>query len=86
MFLNLTLSPWQEHVVHYVVKLLAYPVPHSGSGSLLVDNMPMLNAVLLGVSSVDTVHILSLQGVVSESPLLFVGCMSLIPLLDSVMN
>lgn len=56
----------QEHVVHYVVKLLASPVPlgHSGSWSLLVDNMSMLSAVLRGASSVDTVHILSLHGVV----------------------
>lgn len=56
-------------MVHYVVKLLASPVPlgHSGSWSLLVDNMSMLSAVLRGASSVDTVHILSLHGVVSES-------------------
>ncbi|KAK7340098.1 hypothetical protein VNO77_20792 [Canavalia gladiata] len=56
----------QEHVVHYVVKLLASPPPlsHSGSWSLLVDNMPMLSAVLRGASAVDTVHIFSLHGVV----------------------
>ncbi|KAK8466389.1 hypothetical protein PHAVU_008G078200 [Phaseolus vulgaris] len=56
----------QEHVIHYVVKLLASPLPpsHAGSRSLLVDNMPMLSAVLRGASSVDTVHILSLHGVV----------------------
>lgn len=58
-------------MVHFVVKLLASAVPlsHSGSWSHLVDNMSMLSAVLLGVSSVDTVHILSLHGVVSESHL-----------------
>ncbi|XP_045798649.1 mediator of RNA polymerase II transcription subunit 33A-like isoform X2 [Trifolium pratense] len=56
----------QEHVVRYVVKLLASPVPHSHSGTwgLLVDNMSMLSAVLRGASCVDTVHILSLHGVV----------------------
>lgn len=56
-------------MVHYVVKLLASPVPQSNSGTwgLLVDNMSMLSAVLRGASSVDTVHILSLHGVVSES-------------------
>ena len=65
------LSTWQEHVIHYVVKLLASPLPpsHAGSRSLLVDNMPMLSAVLRGASSVDTVHILSLHGVVSDSVL-----------------
>jgi len=56
-------------VVHHVVKLLASPVPpsHSGSQSPLVNNMPMLCAVLRGTSSIDTIHILSLYGVVSES-------------------
>ncbi|CAI8612987.1 unnamed protein product [Vicia faba] len=56
----------QEHVVQYVVKLLASPEPHcqSGTWSLLVDNMSMLSAVLRGASCVDTVHILSLHGVV----------------------
>ncbi|KAK7374126.1 hypothetical protein VNO80_07552 [Phaseolus coccineus] len=56
----------QEHVIHYVIKLLASLLPPSlaGSRSLLVDNMPMLSAVLRGASSVDTVHILSLHGVV----------------------
>lgn len=56
----------QEHVVHHVVKLLASPVPpsHSGSQSPLVNNMPMLCAVLRGTSSIDTIHILSLYGVV----------------------
>nr|XP_027188306.1 mediator of RNA polymerase II transcription subunit 33A-like isoform X2 [Cicer arietinum] len=56
----------QEHVVHYVIKLLASPVPHSHSGTWgpLVDNTSMLSAVLRGASCVDTVHILSLHGVV----------------------
>ncbi|XP_028764479.1 mediator of RNA polymerase II transcription subunit 33A isoform X2 [Neltuma alba] len=56
----------QEHVVHYVVKLLLFLVPpsHSGSWSHLVDNMSVLSAILLGVSSVDTVHIISLHGLV----------------------
>ncbi|XP_025695905.1 mediator of RNA polymerase II transcription subunit 33A isoform X1 [Arachis hypogaea] len=59
-------SSWQEHVVHFVVKFLASSVPftHSGSWSHLINNMSMLSAVLHGVSSVDTVHILSLHGVI----------------------
>lgn len=58
-------------MIHHVIKLLASPLPpsHAGSRSLLVDNMPMLCAVLRGASSVDTVHILSLHGVVSDSAL-----------------
>ncbi|XP_038693797.1 mediator of RNA polymerase II transcription subunit 33A-like isoform X2 [Tripterygium wilfordii] len=58
----------QEHVVHYVVKLLSPPVPRkfSGSKSHLIDYMPMLSAILSGASSIDTVHILSLHGVIPE--------------------
>ncbi|KAJ7961023.1 Mediator of RNA polymerase II transcription subunit 33A-like [Quillaja saponaria] len=58
----------QEHVVHYVVKLLSPPVPpnHTGSPSHLVNNIGMLSAILYGASSIDTVHILSLHGVVPE--------------------
>ncbi|KAI6698743.1 hypothetical protein NL676_018862 [Syzygium grande] len=58
----------QEHVVKFVVKLLSPPVPagHNGSHSHFVDYMPMLSALLFGASSVDTVHILSLHGVVPE--------------------
>jgi hypothetical protein len=55
-------------VVHIVVKLLSPPVPpsYTGPGShLVVDYMPMLCPLLLGASSVDTVHILSLHGAVS---------------------
>lgn len=60
-------------MVHYVVKLLLFLLPpsHSGSWSHLVDKMSVLCAILLGVSSVDTVHIISLHGLVSESLLCF---------------
>ncbi|KAF7845181.1 mediator of RNA polymerase II transcription subunit 33A-like isoform X1 [Senna tora] len=56
----------QEHVVHYVVKLLLFLVPpsHSGSWNHMVDNMSVLSAILLGISSIDTVHIISLHGLV----------------------
>ncbi|XP_068669237.1 mediator of RNA polymerase II transcription subunit 33A-like [Aristolochia californica] len=58
----------QEHAVHYAVKLLSPPVPpgFSGPGSHLVAYMSMLHAILLGLSSFDTVHILSLYGMVPE--------------------
>ncbi|CAL5390059.1 unnamed protein product [Camellia sinensis] len=58
----------QEHVVHFVVKLLSPPVPpnFTASRSHLVDYMSMLSAILFGASSIDTVHILSLHGVVPE--------------------
>ncbi|XP_010278916.1 PREDICTED: mediator of RNA polymerase II transcription subunit 33A-like [Nelumbo nucifera] len=58
----------QEHVVHFVVRLLSPPIPpnFSGPGSHLIDYMSMLNAILFGVSSSDTIHILSLHGLVPE--------------------
>ncbi|KAF7852282.1 hypothetical protein BT93_L4576 [Corymbia citriodora subsp. variegata] len=58
----------QEHVVKFVVKLLSPPVlsGHNGPQSHFVDYAPMLGALLFGASSVDTVHILSLHGVVPE--------------------
>lgn len=53
-------------MVHYVVKLLSPPIPstHIGQRSHLVDYTPMLSEVLVGASSVDTVHVLSLHGLV----------------------
>ncbi|GMH10069.1 hypothetical protein Nepgr_011910 [Nepenthes gracilis] len=58
----------QEHVVHFVVRLLSPPPPPDfiGPQSHLVGYMPMLKAVLLGASSVDIVHILSLHGLIPE--------------------
>ncbi|KAF7144271.1 hypothetical protein RHSIM_Rhsim05G0234500 [Rhododendron simsii] len=57
-----------EYVVQFVVKLLCPPVPpnFTGSRSHLVDYMSVLSAILFGASSFDTVHILSLHGVVPE--------------------
>lgn len=58
----------QEHVVHFMVKLLSPPIPpnFTGTRSHLIDYLPMLSAILFGASSIDTVHILSLHGVVPE--------------------
>ncbi|CAK7343448.1 unnamed protein product [Dovyalis caffra] len=58
----------QEHVLHYVVKLLSPPKPsaHTGQRSHLIDYMPMLSAILSGASSIDTVHVLSLHGLIPE--------------------
>ncbi|KAH7846475.1 hypothetical protein Vadar_014424 [Vaccinium darrowii] len=70
----------QEHVVQFVVKILSPPVPHNftGSRSHLVDHMSILSAILFGASSIDTVHILSLHGVVPEV------AASLMPLLVAI--
>ncbi|OAY41668.1 hypothetical protein MANES_09G120300v8 [Manihot esculenta] len=58
----------QEHVVCHVVKLLSPPIPstHNGQRSHLVDYVPMLNAILFGVSTIDNVQMLSLHGVIPE--------------------
>lgn len=60
-------------MVSFVVKLLSPPVPsdYIGPRSHLIDYMPMLSAILFGASSIDTVHILSLHGMVSKLLLLF---------------
>ncbi|KAG9457423.1 hypothetical protein H6P81_001931 [Aristolochia fimbriata] len=58
----------QEHTVRFVMKLLSPPVPadHSGTESHLIGCAPVLHILLTGVSSVDCVHIFSLQGLVPE--------------------
>lgn len=64
----------QEHVVQFVVKLLSPPVPldYSGTKSHLVEYIPMLSAILSGASSIESVHILSLHGLVSEVYSMFI--------------
>jgi hypothetical protein len=58
----------QEHAVCLVLKLLSPPAPpdYRGSVSHLVANAPLLYAVLLGVTSADIVHVLSLYGMFPE--------------------
>lgn len=60
-------------MLHYVVKLLSPPKPstHTGQRNHLIDYMPMLSAILSGASSIDTVHVLSLHGLVGEVLFLF---------------
>lgn len=72
-FLSFFFNVCQEHVLHYVVKLLSPPKPstHTGQRSHLIDYMPMLSAILSGASSIDTVHVLSLHGLVGEGLFLF---------------
>ncbi|XP_068659535.1 mediator of RNA polymerase II transcription subunit 33A-like [Aristolochia californica] len=58
----------QEHTVRFVMKLLSPPVPadYSGTESHLMSCAPVLYILLTGISSVDCVHIFSLQGLVPE--------------------
>ncbi|KAK8509902.1 hypothetical protein V6N13_093740 [Hibiscus sabdariffa] len=57
----------QEHVILFITSLLSPPVPsdYSGSESYLIGYAPFLNVLLVGISSVDCVHIFSLHGMVS---------------------
>lgn len=66
VFSSFVLHCLQEHTVRFVVKLLSLPIPkdYSGSESHLISYAPMLNSVLTGISSVDSVQIFSLQGLV----------------------
>ncbi|XP_023738401.1 mediator of RNA polymerase II transcription subunit 33A [Lactuca sativa] len=54
----------QEHIGSFIIKLLAPPVPvdYSGSESHLIVYAPMLNVLLVGISSIDCVQIISLHG------------------------
>ncbi|KAL3572485.1 hypothetical protein D5086_026389 [Populus alba] len=56
----------QEHTILFIINLLLPPVPadHSGSESHLINYAPLLNVLLVGISSVDCVQILSLHGLV----------------------
>ncbi|KAG8085126.1 hypothetical protein GUJ93_ZPchr0010g10160 [Zizania palustris] len=57
----------QEHVIQMVLKLLSELLPlESGSDGFYIHHMPMLHALISGISSIDTVHILSMYGLVPE--------------------
>ncbi|KAF3320361.1 mediator of RNA polymerase II transcription subunit 33A-like protein [Carex littledalei] len=61
---------FQEHAVDIMVKLLS-PSSSLDSSEIEIENryishMRMLNSLLLGMASVDTVHILSLYGLIPE--------------------
>ncbi|CAK9173677.1 unnamed protein product [Ilex paraguariensis] len=58
----------QEHTAYFITRLLSPPVPanYSGSDSHLIDYAPMLNAILVGIASVDCVQIFSLHGLVPQ--------------------
>ncbi|KAJ3676638.1 hypothetical protein LUZ60_004050 [Juncus effusus] len=59
---------FQEHAVGMVIKLLSPldSLEDSENRKHYIRNMSMLNAILSAMSSVDTVHILSLYGLVPE--------------------
>ncbi|XP_024167259.1 mediator of RNA polymerase II transcription subunit 33B [Rosa chinensis] len=56
----------QEHTCLFIIKLLSPPVPsdYSGSDSHLISYASFFNVLLVGVSSIDTVQIFSLLGLV----------------------
>ncbi|KAL4642637.1 hypothetical protein ACB092_02G034500 [Castanea dentata] len=58
----------QEHTVHFITRLLSPPVPpeYSGSDSHLIGYAPMLNVIIVGITSVDCVQIFSLHGLVPQ--------------------
>lgn len=54
----------QEHTGFFIIKLLSPPIPvdYSGSESNLLVHAPLLNVLLVGISSIDCVQIFSLHG------------------------
>ncbi|KAK6930048.1 hypothetical protein RJ641_004142 [Dillenia turbinata] len=58
----------QEHTVRFITRLLAPPVPpdYTATESHLIGYAPMLNILLVGIASVDSVQIFSLHGLVPQ--------------------
>nr|XP_028946817.1 mediator of RNA polymerase II transcription subunit 33A-like [Malus domestica] len=60
----------QEHTAHFIIRLLSPPCPAnysgSGSGSHLIGYAPFLNALVVGISSIDCIKIFSLLGMVPQ--------------------
>ncbi|KAF3436334.1 hypothetical protein FNV43_RR23426 [Rhamnella rubrinervis] len=72
----------QEHTCLFIIKLLSPPVPadYSGSDSHLISYAPLFNALLAGITSVDSVQMFSLHGLV---PLLAGALMPICEVLGS---
>ncbi|CAF1965787.1 mediator of RNA polymerase II transcription subunit 33A isoform X1 [Brassica napus] len=58
----------QEHIVEFLTRLLSPPVPadYSGAESHLIGYACMLNVVIFGIGSVDSIQIFSLHGMVPQ--------------------
>ncbi|XP_030465942.1 mediator of RNA polymerase II transcription subunit 33A [Syzygium oleosum] len=58
----------QEHTVCFITRLLSPPVPadYEGDESHLIKYAPMLNVLVVGIGSVDSVQIFSLHGLVPQ--------------------
>ncbi|KAG2317318.1 hypothetical protein Bca52824_020440 [Brassica carinata] len=58
----------QKHTVEYLTRLLSPPVPadYSGVESHLIGYACMLNVVIVGIGSVDSIQIFSLHGMVPQ--------------------
>ncbi|CAF2159011.1 unnamed protein product [Brassica rapa subsp. narinosa] len=58
----------QEHTVEFLTRLLSPPVPadYSGAESHLIGYACMLNVVIFGIGSVDSIQIFSLHGMVPQ--------------------
>ncbi|KAJ0699236.1 putative mediator of RNA polymerase II transcription subunit 33A/B [Helianthus annuus] len=54
----------QEHTGFFIIKLLSPPIPvdYSGNESHLIVYAPLLNVLLMGISTIDCVQIFSLHG------------------------
>ncbi|CAN0898515.1 Mediator of RNA polymerase II transcription subunit 33A [Linum grandiflorum] len=58
----------QEHIAQFITRLLSPPVPadHLGDGSHLIGLAPFLNALIVGISSVDCIQVFSLHGLIPQ--------------------
>ncbi|CAN8258357.1 unnamed protein product [Cochlearia groenlandica] len=58
----------QEHTVEFLTRLLSPPVPadYSGAESHLIGYACMLNVIIVGIGSVDSIQIFSLHGMIPQ--------------------
>lgn len=56
----------QEHTIHFITRLLSPPIPedYKEVDSHLIGYAPVLNVLIIGIASVDSVQIISLHGLV----------------------
>ncbi|WJX22729.1 Mediator of RNA polymerase II transcription subunit 33A [Trifolium repens] len=58
----------QEHTVHFILRLLSPPVPveNTEGNNYLINYAPILNALFVGIASIDCIQVFSLHGLVPQ--------------------
>ncbi|XP_004486114.1 mediator of RNA polymerase II transcription subunit 33A isoform X2 [Cicer arietinum] len=58
----------QEHTVHFILRLLSprVPVENTEGNNYLINYAPILNALFVGIASIDCIQVFSLHGLVPQ--------------------